>query len=184
MINSVKDNPNNHLGLLYFVAMLQETMCSGFEKTVLSGYEDPTSRGIIGSDAYITDMKEKVARIKETGQTEPMEYLHAWIKLESREIEVSSEEMIQADVIQAFLEAIAQREKYIALQHKAEEKQRSAENTLDRVSRGKATLKTMFSKRGQDEEVDILEKEIAKVSEVLKFLKSLYSIKKKLNYLR
>ena len=65
-------------------------MCSDFERKVLSGYESNMDRSTsnIGSDAYITDIKEKVVKIQETGQSESMEYLHAWTKLEAREVEV------------------------------------------------------------------------------------------------
>jgi len=129
-------------------ALLQETMCTDFEKRVLSGYQSMASISTISSETYISDIKEKAEKLKTSGPSEPMEYLHAWIKLEGREIE-------------AFLEAIGQREKYIALKGKLLEKQRSANKTLDKVIDGKSTLKTFFSLKGKDEEVEALEKEIA-----------------------
>lgn len=69
--------------------MLQETMCADFEKRVLTGYQQGTaSISTIGSETLLSDMKDRVNKIKESGPAEPMEYLHAWVKLEGREIEV------------------------------------------------------------------------------------------------
>jgi len=129
-------------------ALLQETMCTDFEKKILTGYQSTASISTVGSETLISDMKEKADKIRTSGDSEPMEYLHAWIKLEGREIE-------------AFLEAIGQREKYIALKGKLLEKQRSANKTLDKVIDGKSTIKTFFSLKGKDEEIEALEKEIA-----------------------
>lgn len=61
------------------------------------------------------------------------------------------------------MEAIGQREKYIALKVKLYEKQRSASRTLDKVIEGKSTMKTLFSLKGKDEEIQGLEKEIVEV---------------------
>jgi len=141
-------------------ALLQQTMCSDFEKRVVNGYQGTNSISTAGSETYIADTKEKANKVKETGQAEPIEYLHAWIKLEGREIE-------------AFLEAIGQREKYIALKAKTLDKQRSAAKTLDKVVEGKSTIKTMFSKRGKDEEIEILEKEIANYKKEIELLNTL-----------
>lgn len=132
-------------------------MCTDFEKKVVNGYQGSNSISTVGSETYINDTKEKVKKIKEPSQAEPMEYLHAWIKLEGREIE-------------AFLEAIGQREKYMALKAKILEKQRSTAKTLDKVVEGKSTLKTFFSKRGKDEEIEVLEKEIANYKKEVELL--------------
>jgi len=138
-------------------ALLQETMCTDFEKKVLSGYQSMASISTIGSDTYLSDIKDKAHKLKESGQAEPMEYLHAWIKLEGREIE-------------AFLEAIGQREKYITLKGKLLEKQRSANRTLDKVIEGKNTLKTLFSLKGKEEEIEALEKEIGNCKKEVELL--------------
>lgn len=132
-------------------------MCADFEKKVLSGYQNTASVSTIASETILSDMKDKVTKIKESGPAEPMEYLHAWVKLEGREIE-------------AFLEAIGQREKYIALKAKLLDKQRTANRTLEKVIEGKNTLKTMFSLKGKDEEIQGLEQEIIYVSYRRRFL--------------
>ena len=68
----------------------------------------------------------------------------------------------------------------MAVKGKVLEKQRAATKTLDKILEGRNTLKTMFSKKGRDEEADIMEKEITNVSKWLGCVLNLYSIEKKL----
>ncbi len=95
-------------------------------------------------------MIERVDRIKGAATQPSLEYLYEWIKAESREIE-------------AFIEAIDQRDKYESYKAKTFDKQKSDTSELQKVLAGKTTLKGIFSRKSKAEEVESLERHIAQV---------------------
>jgi len=91
-----------------------------------------------------------VGKIRITSSVDPIEFLHAWMKSEEKEVE-------------GFLDSIRQRDNLIMLRGKILEKQKAKARELDKVANGSITLKTLFSMKGKAIEMDTMEKQIANV---------------------
>ncbi len=133
---------------------LQESISTDFESRVLSGYEENVEQiDCAKSDMTTQTIKEAAEKIKVTAEIDPLEFLHAWMKAEEREVE-------------GFLDSIKQRDRLIALKLKLLEKQRSTGKTLEKVACGNLTLRTLFSTKGRNLEMDEMERQIAGVSNI------------------
>jgi len=144
--------------------LLQESMCTGFESRVLKVYEENVENvpreSIVKKESFVDTMNTSVAKIKVNAQVDPLEFLHAWMKNEEREA-------------LGFLQALEQRDKFVALRDKILEKQKSTNKTLDRIAAGSFTLKTMFSMKGREVERDLMEKQVASYNKDAELLKML-----------
>ena len=140
------------LFITFFKANLQESIATGFETNILKGFEDPIDHHPIarGDKNKIFDLKESVGKIRITSSVDPIEFLHAWMKSEEKEVE-------------GFLDSIRQRDNLIMLRGKILEKQKAKARELDKVANGSITLKTLFSMKGKAIEMDTMEKQIANV---------------------
>jgi len=140
---------------------LQESIATGFETNILKGYEDPSERPILRNEKNNQfDMKESVGKIKITPNIDPIEFLHAWMKAEEKEVD-------------GFLDSIRQRDNLITLRGKILEKQKAKARDLDKVANGSITLKTLFSTKGKAVEMDTMEKQIANYNKEVELLKML-----------
>ncbi len=102
------------------------------------------------------NLMESKEKIKINSTVDPIDYLHAWVKSEEREVE-------------GFLEAIKQRDVLRMLRGKILEKQKIKAKSLDKIANGGFSLKTMFSSKKKTDELDAMEKEIANVLFLLIF---------------
>jgi len=143
-------------------ANLQESIATGFETNILKGFEDPIDHHPIarGDKNKIFDLKESVGKIRITSSVDPIEFLHAWMKSEEKEVE-------------GFLDSIRQRDNLIMLRGKILEKQKAKARELDKVANGSITLKTLFSMKGKAIEMDTMEKQIANFNKEVELLKML-----------
>jgi len=138
---------------------LQETIASGFETKVLSGYEEGTESEFGKFDKTL-DLRESAVKIKVTAQVDPLEFLHAWMKAEERES-------------QGFLDSINQRERLISLRGRLLEKQKNTQRTLEKAAMGNLTLKIFFSTKSKEAEMSKMEKQIANWGKEVELLKAL-----------
>lgn len=64
---------------------------------------------------------------------------------------------------QAFLEAIAQRDKYDALKNKVQEKQSLLSVEIQNIIGGKSSIKSFLLGKSKEDEVAVLDKQLAEV---------------------
>jgi len=97
------------------------------------------------------NLYQHAEKVEEGSKRPSLEYIEEWIKAEAREVE-------------AFLEAIEQKDTYETLKTKAQSKQKSESEDLQKVMDGKTTMKGLFLRKSKDEEKTDIEKQIAKHS--------------------
>jgi len=95
--------------------------------------------------------QEKIEKIKESTNNDSIEHLCEWIKSEKDEID-------------AFLEAIVQRDKYDALKNKVQEKQSLLNVEIQNIIGGKSSIKSMILGKSKEDEVAALDKQLAECS--------------------
>ena len=136
--------------MIIFKANFHNQVCVEYEKNVFSEYHNHSNNKNVFDDPSNFVLIERVDRIKQASSQPSLEYLYEWIKAESREIE-------------AFIEAIDQRDKYESYKAKTHDKQKADTSELQKVLAGKTTLKGIFSRKSKAEEVESLERHIAQV---------------------
>jgi len=144
-------------------AQFHNQVCVEYEKNVFSEYHNSSNGKNIFSDPTNFALIERVDKIKTASSQPSLEYLYEWIKVESREIE-------------AFIEAINQRDKYESLKSKNQDKQKSDTLELQKVLAGKTTLKGIFSRKSKEEEVSSLEKHIAQAGKEMENLTMIHDM--------
>lgn len=128
-------------------ALFHNNVALEYEKHVFSEYHNNAAGKNVFSDPNNIALNDRADKIKAAVHEPSLEYLYEWLKIESREIE-------------AFIEAINQRDKYENLKNKTHDKQKSDTLELQKVLQGKTTMKTLFSRKPKEEEVSALEKSI------------------------
>lgn len=144
--------------------MFHQIACVGYEKNILDQYhENKTSINVFSNPE--NNLDERIEKVREGAERESIEYICEWIASEKTEVEV----FIMAyncviNCVQAFLEAISQRDKYEALKNKMQEKQTNLVMKLQSVSSGKNDLQLILLLKSKKEEIASLEKQISEVS--------------------
>ncbi len=128
-----------------------------FEKAILTEYHggDETKNAFYGPNG--STLYQFAEKVEEGSKRPSLEYLEEWIKAESREIE-------------AFVEALDQKDVYETLKNKSQAKQKGESEDLQKVLSGKSTMKGLFLRKTKDEQVTTIEKNIAKVIYGLSYL--------------
>lgn len=65
-----------------------DVMSKGYEKSVLCRFKNNPDASKVFNNSETGDLSSKVDGVKQAGQLGSIEYLHAWIKAEAREIGV------------------------------------------------------------------------------------------------
>jgi len=119
-----------------------QAMSVGYEKTVLSKIQtQPTS---VFDNTESGELEGRVEGVKQAGEYGSIEYLHAWMKAETREIG-------------AFLEAIKQKEEYDDKRTKATQRWTSTTRSLENAQQGRRSIKAMLTFKSPEQEATILE---------------------------
>jgi len=133
-------------------AEFHQIACEEYEKNILSEYHDQKDGVFVFSNSKNTiRYQEKIGKIKEATNNDSIEHLCEWIKSEKDEID-------------AFLEAIAQRDKYDALKNKVQEKQSLLNVEIQNIIGGKSSIKSMILGKSKEDEVAALDKQLAECS--------------------
>jgi len=144
-------------------ANFHNQVCVEYEKNVFSEYHNHSNNKNVFDDPSNFVLIERVDRIKQASSQPSLEYLYEWIKAESREIE-------------AFIEAIDQRDKYESYKAKTHDKQKADTSELQKVLAGKTTLKGIFSRKSKAEEVESLERHIAQAGKDIESLTMIHDM--------
>jgi len=130
-------------------AFLNGLVTMQYEKTVFSHFSGGDENLNVFYGAQATNLQQFANVVEEGSKRPSIEYIDEWMKAETREIE-------------AFLDALEQKEHFNALKNKLQGKQKSETEDLQKVLSGKSTIKGLFLRKSKDEEVSDLEKQIAK----------------------
>ena len=98
-----------------------EIMGGGYEKDVLTKLEDTSDPKHVFQNET-NDLGYKVEGVKEASQQPSIEYLHSWVKAESREIAVLCIIVFRLILKKAFLQAIEQKDMYDVRRKKASDR--------------------------------------------------------------
>lgn len=123
--------------------------CEEYERNILAEYHDHKEDVFVFNDAKdAVKFQERIEKIKGGSENNSIESLCIWIKSEKIEIE-------------AFLEAIAQRDKYDALKNKVQEKQSLLSVEIQNIIGGKSSIKSFLLGKSKEDEVAVLDKQLA-----------------------
>jgi len=93
------------------------------------------------------------------------ETVYEYIRTKVREVDVILDSFTEfINIFQSLIEAIDQRDKYSSMKNKAQNKQKSETDDLQRVQAGKLTLSTLFSQKPKDQEISKITRNISVVS--------------------
>jgi len=132
-------------------AFLNGLVTMQYEKTVFTHLNNGDENLNVFFDSKAPVLYQHAEKIEEGSKKPSVEYIEEWMKAEAREIE-------------AFLDAIEQKEHFNNLRAKAQSKQKSESSDLQKVLGGKTTMKALFLRKNKEEEIGDLEKSIAKHS--------------------
>jgi uncharacterized protein YeeX (DUF496 family) len=132
-------------------AFLNGLVTMQYEKAVFSQLNNGDESLNVFFDTKAPTLYQHAEKVEEGSKKPSLEYIEEWMKAEAREIE-------------AFLDAIAQKEHFNALRAKAQTKQKGESNDLQKVLGGGTTMKGLFLRKNKEEEIGDLEKSIAKHS--------------------
>jgi hypothetical protein len=145
------------------ISTFHDQVAVPYEKNIYSKYhEDHDGKNVFANPSN-AKLNEQAEKLKEAASKESFSVYDDYLGEEIREIE-------------SFLEAIEQREKFEALKIKAQEKQKSETEDLHKVLAGKTTMKTFFSKKPKEEEVQELEKNIATTAQEVQNLNTAFDM--------
>lgn len=138
-------------------ADFHQVVCAGYEKNILSLYHDGNTAVTVFTNPSSESLLERAEQIKEGIEAEgperdSIEHISEWIKCEKAEVE-------------AFLEAISQRDKYEAQRNKIQEKLTEASKYLQEVNAGKHDIMLVFKAKSKKFEVSMLETKIQNYSD-------------------
>jgi len=138
----------------YRLAEFHQRACEEYERNILAEYHDHREDVFVFNNVKDTmKFQEKIEKIKEGAENNSIESLCEWIKREKIEIE-------------AFLEAIAQRDKYDALKNKVQEKQSLLSVEIQTIIGGKSSIKSFLLGKSKEDEVAVLDKQLAEARRV------------------
>jgi len=132
-------------------AFLNGLVTMQYEKAVFSQLNNGDESLNVFFDAKAPTLYQHAEKVEEGSKKPSVEYIEEWMKAEAREIE-------------AFLDAIAQKEHFNNLRSKTQSKQKGESEDLQKVLGGKTTMKALFLRKNKEEEIGDLEKSIAKHS--------------------
>lgn len=130
-------------------AYLNGLVTMQYEKTVFSQMNQGDESLNVFFDAKAPTLFQCAERVDEGAKKPSLEYIDEWMKAEIREIE-------------AFLDAMEQKDHFNSLKGKSQGKQKSESEDLQKVLSGKSTIKGLFLRKTKDEEVTELESKIAR----------------------
>jgi len=144
------------------LGLFHEQVCVPYEKVVvceLNGKEDK----FIFTKESDPDLPTTIQKVMEGSNRRSFETVYEYIRTKVREVD-------------SLIEAIDQRDKYSSMKNKAQNKQKSETDDLQRVQAGKLTLSTLFSQKPKDQEISKITRNISVAAKEAEDLNTLHDM--------
>jgi len=160
-VNGFFENFKKHAKAMLSAKKSYYELFGQFHQTLMCDYErncmselaanEDKEKSCVFNDGANLKLSNATAKIKADAKKESFELVYDSVRREHKEIN-------------AFIEAIQQKEKYEQIKVKLQEKQKSDTAELQKILAGKTTFKSLLSRKSKDEELAAIEKQIAQTT--------------------